>query len=81
MDKPEFTIITVGPNSWGKAQTVSESVHNCKMNIPWHYVKGKSATVAVYYCHPQTKVTDMGGLQHPIEFKPVLIDTVKVRQR
>lgn len=79
MYNQDFKIICIAPFAWGKGRTVTEAKKHCRKNIAWIYVKG-DATMSTYFCHPDTHVTDMGGLSYPKDKPPFLIDTATIKR-
>lgn len=73
--KVQNVFIAIGPHCWGKAASKPDAVKIMRRN--WPRMIQKNAEYSVYSCHPDTEVTDMGGLSYPRTHPPVLVSKGK----
>lgn len=66
------TYIAVGPHCWGRANTKRQAVANARKNLPAFSVS-KDAKIYIYEVHPDTTVTELGDLRHPVGKRPILV--------
>jgi hypothetical protein len=60
MAPQELKILVIGPNTWGKADTLNEAL--VKAQRPKWFI--------AYIVHPNTVVTQMGDIEYPAEYPP-----------
>ena len=68
----EKVFIALAPYAWGKGETIEEAWKQVRKS--WHHLYAGNYSkhkTAVFECHPETWVNEMGGLVHPVGHKPV----------
>lgn len=56
--------LAVGPNCWGRGNTVSEALRNARKNLPAYNLR-EGALLCVYRVTPEAYVDDFGAITYP----------------
>lgn len=65
----ENVFIAVGPYCFGRGKTQIGAVKLAAKNLP-SYCNKQTVVYQVFEAHPDTEVTEMGGLRYPVKHKP-----------
>lgn len=69
--------IAVGPFCWGRDKTIKGALQNAKKNFPGRSVarniKKGEPCYRVFEVHPDSYVSEMGGITHPQAHPPKMV--------